>query len=202
MALPGKYTARLNVGGKSFTAPIEVKLDPRVTTSMADLQKQFDLMVKVRELLGAAHAGVLEMRNVRAQMVALRKQLARNDKSKPALDLMDAIEKKMAPAEAELIEVRAKTSQDMCNYPTKLNSKVAWLDNVVDSADTAPTKQSYEFFDLMKGIADKQLAAWKEIVAKDVAALNEWMKKENIPAVALGYDRKDATKDADESDKK
>ncbi|HEV8385209.1 MAG TPA: hypothetical protein VGQ11_10095, partial [Candidatus Acidoferrales bacterium] len=202
MALPGKYTARLNVGGKSFTAPIEVKLDPRVTTSMADLQKQFDLMVKVRELLGAAHAGVLEMRNVRAQMVALRKQLARNDKSKPALDLMDAIEKKMAPTEAELIEVRAKTSQDMCNYPTKLNSKVAWLDNVVDSADTAPTKQSYEFFDLMKGIADKQLAAWKEIVAKDVAALNEWMKKENIPAVALGYDRKDATKDADESDKK
>jgi hypothetical protein len=108
----------------------------------------------------------------------------------------------MAPAEAELIEVRAKTSQDMCNYPTKLNSKVAWLDNVVDSADTPPTKQSYEFFDLMKGIADKQLAAWKEIVAKDVAALNEWMKKENIPAVALGYDRKDATKDADESDKK
>jgi len=70
----------------------------------------------------------------------------------------------------------------------------------VDSADTAPTQQSYEFFQAMKTQADKQLATWKEILAKDVAALNDWMKKENIPAISAGYDHTDATKYAGEAD--
>jgi photosystem II stability/assembly factor-like uncharacterized protein len=200
MALPGKYTARLSVGGKSYTAPLEVKLDPRVKTTLADLQKQHDLAVKVRDLLAADHAGVLEMRSVRTQLAALRKRLAREPKAKPGLDMIDAIEKKMAPIEAELIEVKAKSSQDMCNYPTKLSSKIAWLDNVVDSADAAPTQQSFEFYQVMKSQTDKYLAAWKEIASKDVAALNDWMKKENLPVIAMGYLRSDAINDADEDD--
>ncbi|MBI1750303.1 MAG: glycosyl hydrolase [Acidobacteria bacterium] len=202
IALPGKYTVRLNVAGKSYTAAFEVKLDPRVKTSLAELQRQFNLMIQVRDLLGSAHSGVLEMRSVRAQLAAIRKRLARDAKNKPALDMIDAIEKKMAPVEAELIEVRARSSQDMCNYPTKLNSKIAWLDNVVDSADMPPTQQSFEFYSVMKTQADKHLAAWKEILAKDVAALNDWMKKENIPAISAGYDPTGASQDADDDSRK
>jgi len=202
LALPGKYTAKLTVAGKSYTAPIELRLDPRVTTSMADLQKQFDLTVRIRDLLGEAHAGVLEMRSIRAQLAALRKRFDGNDKNKPALALAGEIEKKMAPVEAELIEVKAKSSQDMCNYPTKLNGKIAWLDNVVDSADTPPTQQSYEFFQLMRANTDQQLKAWSEIKAQDVAALNDWMRRENIPAISLGYFRGDATQQSEDVDRK
>jgi photosystem II stability/assembly factor-like uncharacterized protein len=193
MALPGKYTARLNVAGKSYTAPIELRLDPRVKTPMAELEKQFEHMMKIRQLLGDTHAGVLEIRNVRRQMQALRKQLRGDAKAKPALDLMDAIEKKSTPVEAELIEVNARSSQDMCNYPTKLSSKIAWLDNVVDSADMPPTQQSIEIYQEFRARADEQLRAWKAIVAKELAELNDWVRRENIPAVRPGYDPADAT---------
>ncbi|MFQ5816378.1 MAG: glycosyl hydrolase [Terriglobia bacterium] len=185
LVLPGHYQVKLTVAGKSYRAPLEVKLDPRVTTSQADLQKQFELMLQIRDLLGRVHGAVFEIRSLREQLEALRKRLAEDPRAKGILAATEDIDRKMSAVEAELIEVKAKASQDMCNYPTKLNSKLAYLERVADSADTAPTQQSYELTEQMRRQASAQLAAWQEIVARDVAKLNERIHKENIPALAL-----------------
>ena len=77
----------------------------------------------------------------------------------------------------------------MFNWPTMLNSKIAWLSNVVDSADAAPTRQAQELFAELKARTDAQIGPWKEALAKDVSALNELMRKEGIPAVGLATAR-------------
>ncbi|MFI5185685.1 MAG: hypothetical protein ACHQF0_03120 [Chitinophagales bacterium] len=41
--MPGKYLVKLTVDGKIFTQSFTVRMDPRVKTSIADLQKQHDL---------------------------------------------------------------------------------------------------------------------------------------------------------------
>ena len=185
LAVPGSYQVKLTVAGKSYTAPLEVKLDPRVSTAQADLQKQFDLSLQVRNLLGEAHGSVLEIRNLREQLNALRKRLAGHSGSPAILTAAEAIDKKMSAVEAELIEVKARSSQDMCNYPTKLNSKIAWLSDVVDSADRLPTRQAYEYTEEMRTRVSAQVGIWREILARDVAALNNRIRQENIPAVTL-----------------
>ena len=43
LVMPGKYTVRLTVDGKTSEEPLEVKMDPRVKTSVKDLQRQHDL---------------------------------------------------------------------------------------------------------------------------------------------------------------
>ncbi len=43
--MPGVYTVKFTVNGTSFTRPLTVKMDPRVKTSMKDLQSQHDLSV-------------------------------------------------------------------------------------------------------------------------------------------------------------
>ena len=42
---------KLTVDGKSFTQPLTVKMDPRVKTPPAGLKQQFDLAMKVVELM-------------------------------------------------------------------------------------------------------------------------------------------------------
>jgi photosystem II stability/assembly factor-like uncharacterized protein len=185
MVLPGRYELRLSAGGKSLSAPVEVKLDPRVSASAADLQQQFELMVQLRELLGSAHAGILEMRALRGQLRALRDRLGDSPSGKAVASAAEALDAKLSPLEGELIQLKARSSQDMCNWPTKLNSKLAWLTNVVDSADAAPTRQARELFAELKANAELQLGPWKEILARDVAALNELMRKEGVQAVGL-----------------
>ncbi len=46
----GDYTVVLTVDGKGFTQPITVQMDPRVKTSAADLQEQFDLSWQLYQL--------------------------------------------------------------------------------------------------------------------------------------------------------
>jgi photosystem II stability/assembly factor-like uncharacterized protein len=40
-AMPGRYTVRLTVDGKSQSQPLELRMDPRVKASRQDLQRQF-----------------------------------------------------------------------------------------------------------------------------------------------------------------
>ncbi len=41
--MPGNYTVKLTAGGQTFTQPLTIRMDPRVKTSLGDLQKQLDL---------------------------------------------------------------------------------------------------------------------------------------------------------------
>ncbi len=65
LALPGHYQVRLTLvadgsaaTGKSVMAPFEVKLEPRVTTSQSDLEKQFKLEMDLREQVSRVHNAV------------------------------------------------------------------------------------------------------------------------------------------------
>jgi len=68
LALPGKYQVRLSVDGKTQTAPFDVKLDPRVSVSTDDLQKQFDLLMQIRDQLGRVYDTVNQLQDVRSQV--------------------------------------------------------------------------------------------------------------------------------------
>ena len=51
VAVPGHYQVRLTVGGQSQTAAFDLKLDPRVKVSQADLEEQFNLLMQTRDEL-------------------------------------------------------------------------------------------------------------------------------------------------------
>src|SRR5258708_38541689 len=48
--LPGKYTLELTVDGKKYYETLQVKMDPRIKTSIADLAKQYDMRSEERRV--------------------------------------------------------------------------------------------------------------------------------------------------------
>ena len=80
--LPGNYQVRVTANGKSATAPLEVKIDPRVTTSQADLEKQFKLEMDLREQLNRVYDAVNQIQDVREQLNGLKKRLVPGDSTK------------------------------------------------------------------------------------------------------------------------
>ncbi|HET8922874.1 MAG TPA: hypothetical protein VFN26_07730 [Candidatus Acidoferrum sp.] len=184
LALPGSYQVRLTVAGKSQTAPLEVKLDPRVHTSAEDLRKQFDLMLKLRDRQEAMNKAILGIRDLRAQLQDLEKRLGSGDDAKPVVSSSVDLRKKVSAVEEELIQVNAKSTEDEANYPTKLNSKFGYLGSVVDSADAQPTVAELGVYADLDQRLEAQLAKWRDVLSKDVPALNESMTKHNIPLIA------------------
>ncbi len=51
-ALPGAYTVRLTVDGRTLTQPLRLKMDPRVKTSPEDLRAQLDRSMEVARDMG------------------------------------------------------------------------------------------------------------------------------------------------------
>ncbi|HET9994498.1 MAG TPA: hypothetical protein VFQ18_03745 [Candidatus Acidoferrum sp.] len=184
LVLPGSYQVRLTVAGKSQTAPLEVKLDPRVHTSAEDLRKQFDLMLKLRDRQDAMNKAILGIRDLRAQLQALEKRLGTGDDAKPVVSSSADLRKKITALEEELIQVNAKASEDEANYPTKLNSKFGYLGSVIDSADAPPTEGELGVFADLDQRLESQLTKWRDVLSKDVPALNDAMNKHNIPLIA------------------
>ncbi len=182
-ALPGKYQVRLTVAGKSQTTPFEIKIDPRVQTSSEDLRKQNDLEVKIRDREDEMNKAILAIRDLRTQLAALEKRIGSADSVKPIASSSADLRKKATAIEEELIQINAKSSEDEANYPTRLNSKLAYLFNVVDSADTAPTTAELGVFADLDRRLESQLVKWREVLAKDIPALNDLMLKNNIPLV-------------------
>jgi photosystem II stability/assembly factor-like uncharacterized protein len=62
LALPGAYTVRLTVDGQSFTQPLELTQDPRVSTSAADLERQFALGTRLADALARGSRAITEIR--------------------------------------------------------------------------------------------------------------------------------------------
>jgi photosystem II stability/assembly factor-like uncharacterized protein len=187
LVLPGKYQVRLTVGSKSYTEPIEIKMDPRVKTSPDDLRKQFDLLSKLRDSEDEMNKAILGIRDLNNQLQALEKRLGSVKESKAATDNCAELRKKIRVIEEELIQVNATAQEDEANYPTKLNSKLGYLSGVTDSADTAPTRAELEVFAELDKQLQAELNKWREVLSKDLPALNDSMRKQDIAVVGTWH---------------
>jgi hypothetical protein len=89
--------------------------------------------------------------------------------------------------------VHATAQEDEANYSTQLNSKLGYLTGVVDSADAAPTEAELAVFAELDKQLEAQLVIWRGVLSKDLPALNESMRKSNVPSVAPAAGKADLT---------
>ena len=193
VAVPGNYGVRLIVGTQTLTESFDIKADPRLNLAVADYQKQFDFLINVRDKISAAHEGVNFIREVRKQVDDLSKRVAdAGTDGKAVTAAAKDLNEKMKAVEEEIIQVKAKSSQDPLNFPIKLNNKIAVLADVASSMDAAPTDASLTVFNQLAAKLDAQLAKLKEIREKDVPAFNQFVREQAVPAIMVG--KKSASK--------
>ena len=184
LALPGTYQVKLTVGGQSQTQPLELRLDPRVKdVSMADLQKEFDLSMKIRDANNRLHVAVNQIRELRGDLETMRKWAGDSQQAQPVIAAAKQLDQKMSPVEEKLIQVKMKSSEGNLGFPSELNEALDSLSHSEDYADAAPTAQMYQVFDLLNRRLEAQLAKWQQIMAQDLPALNQLLHSHRMPAL-------------------
>ena len=183
LALPGTYQVQLTAAGRTEKAQLTVKLDPRVNVSQGDLQKQFDLAKKMEDEIGKANVGVREMRDVHTQLQELRKRLANSGQAKDALAKVEDVDKQLSTLEESITGWKIVPTRYSLNYPPAADDKLTMLYFYFEAADGAPNQPALDVFQLFAGEIDSALAKWKALEKEGLAALNEEMRKENLPAI-------------------
>ncbi len=184
LAEPGRYTVRLNVNGKAYTQPLDVRIDPRVKTPPLALRQQFTLSVRAYEGMNRSFNALAEARKLRAQVKDLRAKaqgqvaetLARFDGKLLSLEGAAAGPPPGPPA--------ASGTQDVSL--ARLNGDWNTLLGILQEADAAPTTQAVRAADELQARHAKALAMWAEVKGGELNALNAQLRQANLPPLTVG----------------
>jgi hypothetical protein len=180
--LPGKYTVKLTADGKTYSQPLEIRMDPRVKTSPEDLKRLFDLDRKIADALHRDFEAIQQVRGLRRQLKSLTdKKLA------PEITRMIAdLESKGAALEGD----EGGYGTRFLSVPegrslARLNTGFSSVLSALDSADAPPTTQQVAVVGELEKALAEQLVAWEQLQLKDVAELNAKLKQAGLPAIDL-----------------
>ena len=186
LTTPGEYTVELAVGDESFSTLFQVLPDPRITASQADLERQAELLLRIRDRISETHAAVLSVRRIRDQLREWSKVGEASSEYAWLTGAAGLLIDKLSGMEWPLVQAAARAPQDGNYLPAALNAKLAELFAVVANSDSAPTQQSFELFDDLSGRLDDALSTLRETVDTDIAAFNSLVTGSGLPSVVTG----------------
>ncbi|MDQ2937223.1 MAG: glycoside hydrolase, partial [Acidobacteriota bacterium] len=181
LVLPGTYQVKVTSAGRSYTASLEVKMDPRVDVSTAALSQQLELEMKIIESMNQSYAAVEQISDLRRQFKGLQTKLASDANAKAVLSAIEAMDKRAA----ELVAVERQWPPVGIISVASLNGAFALLLPSIDGADSAPTAQTIEAVTTYRQLLDEQLAKWVALKQNDLPALNALLRQRQIATITI-----------------
>lgn len=183
-AAPGQYTAVVKYGTDSVERAFTILGDPNYKTSNAEYQEQVSFLLHVRDKFSGVMKTIKNIRDIRLQ---LNDFSARAGKAIPAAikKQVDTIQQQLTAIEEALHQTRAKSGQDVLNYPIRLDDKIAGVYNAAAAGNTAPSKQAREAFAELAALADIQLAKFRNLTDTDLKKLNDQIHEVKLQVIGL-----------------
>jgi photosystem II stability/assembly factor-like uncharacterized protein len=171
LVAPGTYTVRLTVDGKSESAPITVKMDPRVHMSRADLEALHAAQTTMAASLDAVAKADLEAHSVMEQMNAVQ------DKT---------IVTQLAPFTAALKTILDGTKPDAAKRLPGMDEVTAestQLYGELERADANPTAALLDAAAHVQQEGKEVLPGWEGFKQNQMPQMNRQLQLQHHPAI-------------------
>ncbi|MGI8546047.1 MAG: WD40/YVTN/BNR-like repeat-containing protein, partial [Gemmatimonadaceae bacterium] len=184
LALPGVYTLKLTVAGKSYVQQVTVVNDPRSPATMAELRAQNALLMKLFD-------GAAESWGGYNQVTAMRHRVAEYTHGSAPSDVVAAA----TSLDAKLAALSGTVGQrgpggfsgaggtppppNFVAINGAMNAQLAALDN----GDMAPSVASIAGYNAECSKLKSAVTSWGTINATDVAAFNTILAKNNVKPI-------------------
>lgn len=179
LVVPGTYTARLTVDGKSFTQPITVVNDPRSFGSQKDIEAMHAVQMQL-------YVGAREAYEGYEQVSAMRKAIAGILADKPTDDVAKAAKTLDETLGALVGDNRiqgglvGRAPGD--NFGGQLASQLDQM-TALDNGDAAPS-EGVEYAAGEEWARITRLAArWRELTSKELKGVNDLLAKHGLKAI-------------------
>src|SRR5438477_5999685 len=172
--VPGEYTVVLTAGGKSYTQPLTVKLDPRLTMSQAEMEQQLTLSQQLCDVRAGIDAIGKIFDSLVEQLTKLRDQsLPKNVEEK--LNALNSKLKELGPPNPRPGETPSLHALDSAKD----------LFAQIQGVDAGPTDCVKAAVNDVRGQATVLTKRWKEIIAQEVAALDQELQAAGLARLNL-----------------
>lgn len=187
LAVPGTYTARITVAGRTLETPVEVLKDPTSTGTLDDIRAQVALSLALRDDLEEMGRMIDRLEWIREQVEDLQ-DLGRVEADAEAVaEAAAQFRDKLLEVESSLFDLGLSGArEDAFRAPMKLYGRMSALGSDVSrfSADFAPTTQQGEVYDVLKARFVEAQAQMERLLQVDLPALNEQLRLRGIPIIS------------------
>jgi photosystem II stability/assembly factor-like uncharacterized protein len=180
-AIPGTYTVKIELNDSLFSKTFDILKDPRSAASATDYTAYFDFAMEVRDKLTEAHEAIIEIRDIRKQLVNY-KALIKDDTLKKEITRIDSL---MTAVEEALYQTKNKSGQDPLNYPIRLTNKLAYLNTILGAGENGPTSQAIQVRQEIEQLIDAELRKFEDIKKNEIPTLNATIRMKSIDAIIL-----------------
>jgi photosystem II stability/assembly factor-like uncharacterized protein len=176
-ALPGTYQVRLTVDGKSFTAPLTVKMDPRIKTPLSGLQKKAQAETRLSDAMTETTQSILQANSINSQLEKLTQSggAAKNavaDFQKKLNALVGTLGGFFTPPSPEVTLNRA-------------NGEASTLYQQIWQVDAEPTSSQMAALDAAERASSDVLKRWNDFKNTSLPELNRVLRESQAPEVRV-----------------
>ena len=184
VAPPGNYFAKIKVEKDSAEVPFIIKPDPNYKVTQQEYDAQFAFLKQVRDKFNETQKAIKDIRALRTQINSFV-DMQGKDIPKEIKQMADSINKQLTSIEETLYQTKAKSGQDVLNYPIRLNDKLAGVFDVANSGNFAPGKQVTDVYKDLASQIDIQLKKLETIKSKDIPAFNDLIRQKALPVIGV-----------------
>ena len=184
-AIPGSYYVRIiKENMDSLEATFNIKANPNFKETQQEYQAQFDFLISVRDKFSEIQKGIKNIRSVRKQINDFMALQGKGNAGE-IKTMADSINKRFTKIEEALYQTKAKSEEDVLNYPIRINDQVAGIYDYAASGNYAPTQQVKEAFSFLSAKADAELSELKIIIDTDLPKFNALIREKQLPVIGV-----------------
>lgn len=157
VAMPGRYAARLTVDGRTLEQSVDIRKDPRVTASDAELRAQFELAMKICQRATDIVAALNRIHEARHRLAASSADARRAAR----------LRQRLRAIEGQLQRL-ANPDNPMDTQPKGLYNQLGSLSRTVLGAEAGPTEAELAVFATLSARIDAQLEQLDELLSGDL----------------------------------
>lgn len=179
LAAPGNYTAKVTIDNVVTEQPFTIVADPNYKVSDADLKAQEQFLLKVAGTFSDIMKNLKGIKELRSQIQTLQKKTKDTSFQKQAKTVLASL----TAIEEALHQTKAKSGQDVLNFPIRLDDKIAGVFESAASGYTAPTKQVQGVYDVLKAQVDAEFNKLDTLKKTGIKQLNDAVHQLAIPII-------------------
>jgi len=172
--VPGEYTVVLTAGGKTYTQPLNVKMDPRVKMSQAELEQQLTLSQQLCDVRAGLQPTGKIFDSLVEQLTKLRDQ-----------SLPKKVEERFNALNSKVKELGPPNPRPDATPSLYALDSAKDLFQEIQGVDAAPTDRVKAAVNDVRSQATELTKRWKEIVEQEMPALDQELQAAGLPRLSL-----------------
>ncbi len=182
--LPGTYTVRMTVGDKKMEKTVEVRVDPTVQVTSAELAQQLELALKLRDLVSPVNDGLRALDSIRQQVTQIEAVGKDRLGSVPtdAAKELEAYKKRLT----EVLRSLANDPDEGFRSGGRFADRLNGIYGAIAGGNAGPTPAMLENYESLKAETPGRIKEINKFLTDDTREINKALEKAGLPIIVPG----------------